>query len=181
MSLDRIPAAIAFRLPRTANPASPPCAQGLAAVAGVLAVFVSAVSAPAIAVAPGEPIGPVVASAMESPSGDWVVGNVTQGDAGPDSIRVEWGALAGTVLVEQPAVGVQVPRKLAIVRDGRLLRFGRVVEVRVRDVRGSLLAHESTDALDLADLPPRTVLVQATDPVTGSTTTFRLANPSSRN
>lgn len=116
------------------------------------------------------------AAAGGSPSGDWVVGGIASGDATIDGILLDWGPLAGLVLVEVPPVGVGPRQAPSFVRQGRFLRFDTEVDLRVLDARGATLHRSTSKALDLAELPSTTVLVQATGLESRATRTFKISN-----
>lgn len=117
-----------------------------------------------------------LAAAGGAAAGDWVVGGIVTGQATIDGILLEWGPLAGSVLVEVPPVGVGPHRAPSFVRQGRFLRFDREVELRVLDARGATLHRSTSHVLDLGELPPATVLVQATGIESRTTRTFKISN-----
>lgn len=117
-----------------------------------------------------------LASAGGNLAGDWAVGGINAGEAWQDGILLEWGPLAGSVLVELPPVGVHARRAPAYLRRGRLMRFDTEVELRVLDARGAVLHSAVSRDLDLAKLPSGTVLVQATGIESRTTKTFRISN-----
>lgn len=117
-----------------------------------------------------------LAAAGGSSAGDWAVGGIVVGEQALDSILLEWGPLAGAVLVELPPVGVGPRSAPSFVRQGRFLRFDREVDLRVLDARGATLFRSTSNVLDLGELPPSTVLVQATGIDSRTTKTFKISN-----
>lgn len=109
-------------------------------------------------------------------TGDWAVGGIATGEATFEGILLEWGPLAGFVFVEIPPVGVGPRQAPSFVRQGRFLRFDTEVDLRVLDARGATVHRSTSKALDLAELPSTTVLVQATGLESRATRTFKISN-----
>lgn len=117
-----------------------------------------------------------LAAAGGDSTGDWAVGGIVSGLATIDGFLLEWGPLAGFVFVEVPPVGVAPRQAPSFVRQGRFLRFDAEVDLRVLDARGATLHRSTSKALDLAELPSTTVLVQATGLESRATRTFKISN-----
>lgn len=117
-----------------------------------------------------------LAAAGGDSTGDWAVGGIVSGQTSLDGILLEWGPLAGFLFVEVPPVGVGTRHAPSFVRQGRFLRFDVEVDLRVLDARGATLHRSTSRALDLAELPPTTVLVQATGLESRATRTFKISN-----